>query len=33
MWWPDLLVSDVMMMMLADDTIGDKLVSSVNFPR
>jgi hypothetical protein len=33
MGWPDLLVSDAMMMMAADDIIGDKLVSPMNSPR
>jgi hypothetical protein len=33
MGWPDLLVSDVMVMMVADDTIGDNLVSPMNSPR
>jgi hypothetical protein len=33
MGWPDLLVSDAMMMMAADDTIEDKLVSPMNSPR
>jgi hypothetical protein len=34
MGWPNLLVRDAMMMMMvADDTIGDKLVSPMNSPR
>jgi hypothetical protein len=32
MGWPDLLVSDAMMMMAVNDTIGDKLVSPMNSP-
>jgi hypothetical protein len=30
---PDLLVSDVMVMMAVDDTLGDNLVSPMNSPR
>jgi hypothetical protein len=33
MGWPDLLVSDATVMMAADDTDEDNLVSSMNSPR
>jgi hypothetical protein len=33
MGWTDLLVRDAMVMMVADDTIGDNLVSPMNSPR
>jgi hypothetical protein len=33
MGWPDLLMSDAMVMMAADDTDEDKVVSPMNSPR
>jgi hypothetical protein len=33
MGWPYLIVSDAMVMMAADDTDGDNLVSPMNSPR
>jgi hypothetical protein len=33
MGWPDLLVSDVMVMMAGDDTNDDNLVPPMNSPR
>jgi hypothetical protein len=33
MGWPDVLVSDAMVMMAMDDTDGDNLVSLMNSPR
>jgi hypothetical protein len=32
MGWPDLLVSDAMVMMAADDNVGDNLVSPMKSP-
>jgi hypothetical protein len=33
MGWPDLLMSDVIVKMAADDEVGDNLVSPMNSPR